>query len=358
MVCTAIGAAFAVYAAGTTWGILRQPLSKSRYPSPDAAVAEMETLVAGFGGLIHREVMGSSTQGRPILGYRFRGRETEGPRPALLVSAHLHAIEYVGSYVARAVARRLAERYGTVREVTELLDRADVWIVPQLNPDGAHRIWKNGGWTTLGGSRFTANGVDPNRNFPRAEASGRGSWNSGRNRPGSAYYRGPFPLSEPECVALARLCARERFCAAVNFHSFSAVVFMPELDAVPPDWPDTHKASQALGVFHDVFQSRQVHRRYRPVPERAASIVGQLDSFLLGAFGTVSVTVEVSWPSFEVAAPNRLLRMFSWANPSNPEYWVENDADATILALTALLERSGGSPCAAVMPELAEEVPR
>ncbi len=34
--------------------------------------------------------------------------------------------------------------------------------------------------------RFTANGVDPNRNFPFLGVSGSSAWNSGRNRPGSA----------------------------------------------------------------------------------------------------------------------------------------------------------------------------
>jgi hypothetical protein len=258
------------------------------------------------------------------------------------------------------VARRLVEGYGQDREITTLLERAEVWIAPLLNPDGAQRVWRRGGFSALAGARLTSRGVDPNRNFPspercRGEGSGlrRGAaWNSARGRPGSAYYRGPQPLSEPECLALARLCKRERFCAAVNFHSFGGVVYMPAvLDR------DGVGARSIFEIFFGAFQSRQPLLRYRPVPERWAAIDGQLDAFLFAAFGTPSVTVEVSRPGLYLLKPSRLLNVFWVANPEHPERWASNDAQATIYALCEVLERSGGRPCAALEPELATSVP-
>jgi len=166
------------------------------------------------------------------------------------------------------------------------LETAHEWM---LDPDGAQRVWRSGGFCTLRGARFTARGVDPNRNFPFVALSGRGAWNTGRNRPGSAYYRGPHPLSEPECLAVARLAERERFCGAVNFHSFGGVVYLPAAEG-------SAEARHALAAFQGPFQSRQRFLRYRPVPERSAAITGQLDAFLLGAFGTPSATIEVSRP--------------------------------------------------------------
>jgi len=179
--------------------------------------------------------------------------------------------------------------------------------------------------------------------------SGGRAWNSARDRAGSAYYRGPHPLSEPECLALARLARRERFCGAINFHSFGAVVYLP---AVPGD----HAAADALAVFQGEFQSRQRMRRYRPVPERSVAIAGQLDAFLLEAFGTPSVTVEVGRPSWHVLQPSRLGCAFWIANPASPERWIENDAPAAIHALTALLARTGGEPCEPIAPELVQAV--
>lgn len=267
------------------------------------------------------------------------------------MTAHIHAVEFVGSYVARRVARRLLAGYGSDPEATRLLDRAEVVMVPLSNPDGAERIWRSDGRTRLGPARFTAGGVDPNRNFPVVPAAGKGAWNTGRSRPGSAYYRGPHPLSEPECRALARLAVRDRFCGAVNFHSFGGVVFLPE---VPGD--DPGQAQRVLDVFHGVFQARQPHRRYRPVPERSAAIVGQLDPFLLHALGTPSVTIEVSRPGWHLLWPRRTFHVFSIANPPDPERWAENDAAATVHALGEMLERSGGEPCTPARPELAAAV--
>lgn len=359
MLLEILGGVASAYVAAAALATRQRDLSSSPYPSPDAAIEEIRQLARRHAAIADIESIGLSTEGRPIEALRLRG-ESQGDaqrRPALLITAQIHAIEYIGSYVARAVATRLASGYGKVRHITDLLDATDIWIVPLLNPDGAHRIWRNGGWTLLSGSRFTAQGVDPNRNFPFVEVAGAKSWNSGRDKPGSPYYRGPRPLSEPECMALAKLCKRERFCAAINFHSFSAVVFMPSLDGGGPTWPDATKAARALSVFRDVFQSYQSHRRYRPIPERSAAIVGQLDPFLLNAFGTVSVTVEVSRPGPEILLPWRLPRFFAWANPRNPEQWVANDAEATIFALAALLERTGGAPCIPPCPDLAERVP-
>lgn len=352
-----LGGIALTYGGGTLAGYWQRGLHRSPYPSPDAAVAEMERLVAAHPARCTPEQLGTSTEGRPIWAYRIGTGTGSGPdKPRLLVSAHIHAVEYIGAYVARGVARRLLAGYGRAPHVTELLDRADVWVVPLLNPDGAARVWERGGWGGLGASRFTANGVDPNRNFPTISSGGKPSWNSGRDRPGSAYYRGPHPLSEPECLSLARLCARERFCAAVNFHSFSNVVFIPFHEEEAHAHPDADKARRAFSVFHDVFQAHQPHVRYKPVPERAGGIRGQFDAFLFEGFGTVSVTVEVSWLRAHLLLPWNTFNFFWWANPTRPEFWEENDAEATIHALAALLERTGGTPCAARHPALAEQV--
>lgn len=358
MIGSILGGLALAYAGGIGAAWLRRHARSLVYPSPAQAEAEMRALAEAHPDLCTIEIIGRSTEGRPIHAFRLRGRGDGGTeRPRLLITAQIHAIEFVGSFVARSVARRLLTGYGRQPHVTGLLDRADVVVVPLLNPDGAERVFRDRGWCTLGQARFTANGVDPNRNFPFVERGGRKAWNSAREKPGSAWYRGPRPLSEPECRALARLCKRERFCAAVNFHSFSAVVFMPSLANGSGAHPDATRAARAFDVFRDVFPAHQPHRRYKPIPERSASIVGQLDPFLFDGFGTVSVTVEVSRPGAAIFLPWYVVPLYWWANPPLPQRWEENDAEATVQALVALLERTGGTPCIAVHPELADAVP-
>jgi len=345
----AAAATLAVYALGALYAWSRRGLEGCAYPAPEDAQRETEALARRHPEVATLESLGRSAEGRPLHVLRLRG--TGGPprKPCLLVTAQIHAAEFVASYVARSLAVRLVQNYGRDSFVTRLLDRAEIWIAPLLNPDGAERVWRAGGWTGLKGARFTSRGVDPNRNFPPPPVEGRRGWNTASERPGSPYYRGPHPLSEPECRALADLCRRERFCAAVNFHSFGSVVFIPGQLTTGDE-----RARNAAAVFQGTFQSYQSKRKYRPVIERPAKIAGQLDAYLYCGLGTPSVTVEVSRPGRYVLHPTRLFNLFWWANPPDPLVWVENDADATIHALLALLDATRGSPCQAPNPELAD----
>ena len=69
--------------------------------------------------------------------------------------------------------------------------KSDVYVVPNLNPDGAAR-----------GSRLNGRGVDLNRNFPAG-------WKSIGSR-GDPQYSGPRPFSEPETRLAARIVRRLR----------------------------------------------------------------------------------------------------------------------------------------------------
>ncbi|MCX8071024.1 MAG: M14 family metallopeptidase [Candidatus Binatia bacterium] len=321
------------------------------YPHPVAAVEQATSLAERFSERCRVETIGQSAQGRPLLAFHV-GLDSLGTlRPRLLVTAQIHGGEYIGGYVARALLQTLLE--GSERDpmVASLGRRAVITVVPLLNPDGAEIVWQRRGWVGFKASRVTANRVDPNRNFPFAAIPGRRAWNSSSARKWSPYFRGPHPLSEPECLALARLCQRERFCAAVNFHSFGGVVFFPSTR--------DPRLDRIFDVFRSVFPAAQKHCRYRPVPEPISALSGQLDLFLLHAFGTASVTVEVSRPGWAmVARPHRWFHFFSWANPPNPTRWVENDVPATIAALAALLERTGGRAQLPRHPELGEQIPR
>jgi predicted deacylase len=329
---------------------LPRDLASSRYPSPEEAEAESAALAASHPERCRAEEIGRSREGRPLVALRIAaGPGRRADRPRLLVTAQIHAVEFVGGYVARTLARRLVEEYGRDDEVTRLLERAEVVVVPLANPDGARRVWRRRGRSGLGAARFTQGGVDPNRNFPAVPASGRGAWNTGRDRPGSPWYRGPHALSEPECRALAELARRERFCGSIHFHSFGCVVYLPELPAT-----DRDAARRALDVFDGPFQLRQPFRPYRPVRERSAAIVGQLDPFLLHGLGTPSVTVEVGRPGRHLLDPRRALNLFWIANPPDPDHWASNDAGAAIHALSLLLDRSGGRPLTPDRPELAD----
>ena len=140
-----------------------------------------------------RVVFGHSVEGRELVAHRIGPAEG---RRTLLVVGEIHGDEEAG----RAVVRRL-RRDGAPRAAT-------VWTVLTVNPDG-HEA----------GQRANARGVDLNRNFPVG-------WD-GSEPPGSGYYGGEAPLSEPESRALKRLIERIDPDVSIYYHEPWAAVLMP-----------------------------------------------------------------------------------------------------------------------------------
>ena len=151
-------------------------------------------------------MIGHSVRGRPIVLFR------SGPPAAslkLLVFGDIHGDETAGMRIARRLITATPLR------------RAELLIVPTINPDGvaAH-------------SRGNAHGVDLNRNFPF-------HW-----RPlGGGEYSGRGPLSEPESRAAHRLVLREQPDVTIWFHQPFGLVDRPEGNPFA-----AHRFSQLIGL--------------------------------------------------------------------------------------------------------------
>jgi murein peptide amidase A len=135
-------------------------------------------------------VLGLSVRRRPVYAGELRAPTV---RRSVLVVGCIHGNETAGVAVARALTR------------TVPVAGVDLWVVPDLNPDGV-----------AAGTRQNADGVDLNRNFP---------W---RWRPlgprGTPQYAGPRPLSEPESRIAHRLILRLRPAVTIWFHQPLALV--------------------------------------------------------------------------------------------------------------------------------------
>jgi murein peptide amidase A len=132
--------------------------------------------------LVH--VLGASVRGRPIRAYEVGATDA---RRKVLVIGCIHGNEPAGI----AIADRLA--------TLPPLSGVDLWIVPDLNPDGV-----------AANTRQNARGVDLNRNFP---------WHwLPLGPPGTTYYAGAHALSEPESRIAYHLVLRLRPAVAIWFH--------------------------------------------------------------------------------------------------------------------------------------------
>ena len=162
-------------------------------------------------------LLGRSWQGRPIQAIEVG--DPSGVR--VLVVGCIHGNETAGIAIARALAQ-LSPR------------GLDLWIVPDLNPDGV-----------AADTRQNAHGVDLNRNFP---------WRW--RRMSGVYESGPRPLSEREAHIAHTLILR--------LHPHLTVWFHQHLDMV---W-----ASGGDRRIEKVF-ARVSGLPYHPMPQLAGSAI-------------------------------------------------------------------------------------
>jgi protein MpaA len=131
--------------------------------------------------------LGRSEGGRPIV--LVRAGDPSATR--VLLFGCIHGNETAGIAVARALER--------------VRGGADLWIVPNLNPDGAAR-----------GTRQNGRGVDLNRNW-------QGAWQ--HRRRGDVFYGGARPFSERETRIARDLIVRIRPRVTIWYHQHLNLVW-------------------------------------------------------------------------------------------------------------------------------------
>ncbi len=90
-------------------------------------------------GLYTIESIGSSYEGRDIWLVTVTNRETGEPldKPALLIEANIHSMEWTGCTAALHLIHTLLTGYGEDEFVTRALDTRVFYVIPRVNPDGA-----------------------------------------------------------------------------------------------------------------------------------------------------------------------------------------------------------------------------
>lgn len=282
------------------------------YPGPEQRDGETAALAARVGGELVE--YGVSVEGRSLLAVRVPSTMSDPPR--VLCGANIHGVEFIAGRVALGLLRALAD--GDPR-LLALRARAELWVIPSINPDGYARTFAAAGRGRLAELRGNARGVDLNRNFPRPGGAAP-SWlpGTGSDRPGAATYRGPHPLSEPETAALDRLFAAQRFVAGANLHSFMGTLIPARVTARGP-----------YGVYRRLcrsFAAAQPRRRYLRLASRLFdAFTGEQEDHQHHVHGTWAVCVETFTILASYRQHLRAPSVFWRFNPRDPEPWVDND---------------------------------
>ena len=320
------------------------------YPDYNLMVKQIHDLADQHPGLVEVQEFGKTVEDRPMLAIHI-SRQDGVSRPSAMVAGNIHGNEMIGNRMAMAVATRLAEGADTDPWVKGLLDKMDFWVIPCINPDGYFKtveLFKKG---DLKGHRKNANDVDLNRNFFLPEPRRlKINWAGSPNKENPNYY-GPFPMSEPEDVAIKDFLDKHPVFGSINYHSVQGVLFPARCKG-----RTCARQHQEMG---SAYRSHQKNVKYMYVrwPGWLDTFTGEMEDMQYHFYGTLAIDIELGKAKKNQDAakkelgdkigPSKLTVYNSgfWTfNPINLDYWVENDCDATIYALDKAYEITGGKP--------------
>lgn len=277
------------------------------YPEIDTLQRECVELGEKIGAQLH--CYGQSHEGRPL--HAFKLPAEQGDAPNLLLGANLHGIEVIGAFLAREMLRGMLPPEEPV--LRELRARANLWIIPTYNPDGYARTFAQQGCGALHELRSNARGVDLNRNFPRpCDRASRSFGFAGSPKPGSANYRGPHALSEPESAALFAWLRTAKIHCTLNLHSFSGGL-------IPARVRSAHDFS-LYRRLHRAYLAPQARPRFYRLHSRWIDLwTGELEDAQHHILGGWACCVELMTIREMIAQRARGDALFWTFNPRDPE---------------------------------------
>lgn len=263
--------------------------------------AELQALATAHPSIAAVTSVGKSVEGRDLWMIKISDdvANTEDEAKVVLLGGH-HAREWIAVDVPFLMAKHLLENYGSDAAITRLVNEAEIYIVPMVNPDGHqysvtnNRLWRknrrNNGDGTFG--------VDLNRNYGY-------QW-GGPGSSGSTYsetYRGPSAFSEPETQAMRDLLRQIEPAALISYHNFSQLILYPWGHTNNPAPDETLLNQLAVRMANDI---RAVHNtNYTPQQASALYLAsGDTVDWLYSLFAAMAFTIELrprgTFPGFEL----------------------------------------------------------
>ncbi|MGX7825459.1 M14 family zinc carboxypeptidase [Actinokineospora sp. 24-640] len=211
------------------------PGADSNYHNYAEMTAVINRAVADHPGLITKQVIGKSYQNRDIFAIKISDNAgTDENEPEVLFTHHQHAREHLTVEMAIYLINLFTDSYASDSRVKGLVDSREIWILPDVNPDGGEFDISTGSYAGWRKNRqpntgSTAIGTDMNRNWNYQWGCCGGSSGS----TSSETYRGPRAESSPEVKAMAdfvrsrNIGGKQQITVGIDFHTYSELVLWP-----------------------------------------------------------------------------------------------------------------------------------
>ena len=289
------------------------------YPTLDETLARIDTLVAQYPQLAAKVDIGDSwlkragKGGDDLLVIKLTNQSITTQKPILFIQAAMHAREYATAPLALAFAEALLQGYDMDADSHWILDRHEVHILLQMNPDGrriaeAGYLWRKNANEDYCSAAPTSRGADLNRNF---------TWGWGTVAGGSSgdacseIYRGPSAASEPETQAVETYI-KQLFADArgpgrndaapehtqgmhIDLHSYGQLVLWP--------WGDTNEPAPNGLALQTLGRKIAKFNGYTPVQSVGLYPTdGTSDGVSYGELGIAQLTFEIGTDFFQACS--------------------------------------------------------
>ncbi|MFJ1598567.1 M14 family metallopeptidase [Streptomyces sp. NPDC088261] len=276
------------------------PSADSRYHNYAEMNTEIDQRIQQYPNLMSKRVIGRTYEGRNIIAVKISDNvATDEAEPEILFTHHQHAREHLTVEMALYLIRELGAGYGSDSRITSAVNNREIWIVPDLNPDGgeydvasgSYRSWRKNRQPNTGS---TAIGTDLNRNWDYKFGCCGGSSGTAS----SETYRGRAAESAPEVKVVADFVrsrvvgGKQQIKAAIDFHTYSQLVLWPfgwtNADTAPGLTQDDRDAFAAVG--------RKMGASNGYTAEQSSDLYitdGSIDDWLWGTQKIFSYTFEM-----------------------------------------------------------------
>ncbi|MGD6817422.1 M14 family metallopeptidase [Metabacillus sp. 113a] len=243
------------------------------------------------------------------------GKHRDGSKPGVLGYSQEHAREWVTPLVSVETAERLLRNYSHDSETRKLVDHLDIFIIPTMNPDGAHYSFYDFNMQRKNMTNYCGEaqsdsglrnswGVDLNRNHAVGSVFD-GYVGASSSNCLSSLFAGPSETSEPESQNLVWLTDQNpNIKFAMNIHSYggyfmwSPGAYTPERETLPR--PSAGDEAYYWQASDHILNKIQEHRgtvilpsRTGPIPDVLYSAAGNSADFLWYEKGIYAWNFEV-----------------------------------------------------------------